>query len=69
MSSVAHLKKKLKAPKKMLSSWTESPLTGEVEIVIPNKKYKGAVKMTKASPPEEVDVTPIRLSVRRRVLY
>ena len=39
------LKNKLKAQKRQKSSWTESPLKGETEIVIPSKKYKGAVQL------------------------
>ena len=47
------LKQKLKARKRFQSTWTETPIEGEVEIVIPNKKYKGSVEL-KAAPVKKV---------------
>merc|ERR1712136_547234 len=51
------LKHKLKAQKRLKSSWIESPLKGETEIVIPNKKYKGSVQL-KAAPREPEEIIP-----------
>ncbi|XP_057364663.1 ribosomal RNA processing protein 1 homolog [Daphnia carinata] len=42
-ASMQQLKQKLKAGKRQKNSgWTESPTKGEIEIVIPNKKFKGS---------------------------
>jgi hypothetical protein len=51
---MAQLKKKLKARKKM-QPWTETPTEGEIEIVIPNKKYQGSVQMKPSSQIKEVN--------------
>ena len=41
-ATLRKLKQKLRTGKRPHSSnWKESPVEGEVEIVIPNKKYKG----------------------------
>lgn len=45
-ASIQQLKQKLKAEKRQKNSgWTESPSKGEIEIVIPNKKFKGSAKL------------------------
>jgi hypothetical protein len=43
------LKQKLKAGKRPKNAgWTESLTKGEIEIVIPNKKFKGSVRLQSA---------------------
>merc|ERR1712071_715969 len=61
------LKNKLKAQKRQKSSWTESPLKGETEIVIPSKKYKGAVQLKLA--PEEPEEEMTLKNKNRRVNF
>ena len=52
-AAMKQLKRKLKADKRPLKSDTKESLgDGEIEIVIPNKKYKGAEKMPKPTTPE-----------------
>jgi hypothetical protein len=47
------LKQKLKAGKRPKNAgWSESLTKGETEIVIPNKKFKGSVKLQPAQTPE-----------------
>ena len=48
---IKELKQKLKAQKRAIksqSTWTTTLMEGETEIVIPNKKYKGAVPLKPA---------------------
>lgn len=45
-ASMQQLKQKLKAGKRPKNAgWSESPTKGEIEIVIPNKKFKGSDKL------------------------
>ena len=52
-ASMQQLKQKLKAGKRPKNAgWSESSTKGEVEIVIPNKKFKGSVKLQPAQAQE-----------------
>lgn len=56
-ATMQQLKQKLKADKRPKNSgWNESPLKGEVEIVIPNKKFKGSDKLQSAQTPATPEV-------------
>ncbi|KAI9550432.1 hypothetical protein GHT06_001712 [Daphnia sinensis] len=57
-TSLQQLKQKLKAGKKQKnSSWTESPSKGEIEIVIPNKKFKGCQQLRATKAPATSEET------------
>ena len=54
-ASMQQLKQKLKAGKRPKNAgWNESPTKGEIEIVIPNKKFKGSEKLQ----PPQAQMTP-----------
>ena len=58
-ASMQQLKQKLKAGKRPKNAgWNESPTKGEIEIVIPNKKFKGSEKLQ----PSQAQMTPEVLS-------
>lgn len=58
------LKQKLKAGKRPKNSgWDESPLSGEIEIVIPNKKFKGSNKLQPPSTPTTPQVRKKKISM------
>lgn len=59
-AAMKQLKRKLKADKRPLKSDTKESLSGgEIEIVIPNKKYKGSEKMTAPATTPEVHLKNI----------
>merc|ERR1712071_336121 len=67
---IKELKQKLKAQKRAIksqSTWTTTLMEGETEIVIPNKKYKGAVPLKPA--PEEEEETPAVPGKNRSVKF
>ncbi|XP_045026864.1 ribosomal RNA processing protein 1 homolog A [Daphnia magna] len=52
LASMQQLKQKLKAEKRQKNSgWTVSPSKGEIEIVIPNKKFKGSQQLRTTQAP------------------
>lgn len=58
LASMQQLKQKLKAEKRQKNSgWTVSPSKGEIEIVIPNKKFKGSQQLRTTQAPATSEVT------------
>ena len=62
-ASMQQLKQKLKAGKRPKNAgWSESSTKGEIEIVIPNKKFKGSVKLQPAQAQEAVTPQDYKVS-------